>query len=137
MASNRPCNVGPGEELLSNSGPIHVSLAEPECGHGRGEAVAPHTSRTYREWDGEVRFLRADFPVVDAMAEELGIPKDWQFGSAEGVRNFAKRAEQFRPVYYTPEEIADMIRRGVFRFDRLDVAEWDASTGTFKLQRFP
>ena len=37
----------------------------------------------------------------------------------------------------TPEEIADMIRRGVFRFDKLNVAEWDASTGTFKLQRFP
>ena len=101
------------------------------------EPVAPHTSRTYREWDGEVRFLRADFPGVDAIAEELGIPKDWDFGFAERVKEFAKRTEQFRPTYHTPEEIADMIRRGVFRFDRLDVAEWDASTGTFKLQRFP
>jgi len=137
MASNRPCNVGHGEELLSNSGPVHVSLVEPECGHGRGEAVAPHTSRTYREWDGELHFVREAFAGIDALADEIGLPKDWNFGSVAAIEEFARRIEQFRPRYYTPEQIADMIRCGVFRFDKLNVVEWDASTGTFKLQRFP
>ena len=137
MASNRPCNVGHGEELLSSSGPVHVSLVERECGHGRGEAVAPHTSRTYQEYDGEVRFLRDDFPVADALAEELGLPAHYRFGTGKEVLQFIKGIEVFRPIYVTPEELAMMVRRHHFKHITPDVAEWDASTGTFKLQRFP
>ena len=123
-----------GEQISAN-GPFYK--IEPDLCARTEEPIAPHTSRTYQEYDGQVRFLRDDFPVADALAEELGLPAHYRFGTGKEVLQFIKGAEVFRPIYVTPEELAIMVRRHHFKHMTPDLVEWDASTGTFKLQRFP